>query len=129
MRKVIFGTVALLVTTTATPVHADANSSLKMLVDAYWAVTLKEQPVFASTLGVNTYANEVGDFSLAGQDRRAASAAAFLKQLNAIPQDKLDAPSKVEAGILRRTLSTIIEGNSFGQRAINFTFQNQGRFC
>lgn len=120
MRKVIFVAVALLVTT-ATPVHADANGSLKMLVDAYWAATLKEQPVFASTLGVNTYANEVGDFSLAGQDRRAASAAAFLKQLNAIPQDKLDAPSKVEAGILRRTLSSVIEGNSFGQRAINFT--------
>jgi uncharacterized protein (DUF885 family) len=35
--------------------------------------------------------------------------------------DKLDAASRVEHGILARTLNGIIEGNTFGQRAINFT--------
>lgn len=103
------------------PAHADANGDLKSLVDAYWADVLKEAPVFASSLGVNTYANEVGDYSLAASDRRAASAAAFLKQLEAIPQADLDASSKVEYGILARTLKGTIEGNGFGQRSINFT--------
>ncbi|MEP7350889.1 MAG: DUF885 domain-containing protein [Sphingorhabdus sp.] len=106
---------------TSTPVLADANNELKTLVDAYWAEVLKEAPIFASSLGVDTYANEVGDYSLAGQDRQAATAMALLKKLDTIPQDQLDAAKKVEAGILRRTLSETIEGNKFGQRATNFT--------
>lgn len=114
-----FTLIALL--SSAAPVYADANSDLKTLVDAYWADTLKEAPIFASSLGVDTYAREVGDYSLAASDRRAATAAAFLAKLNAIPQDQLDAASKVEAGILARSLNSTIEGNRFGQRAINFT--------
>jgi uncharacterized protein (DUF885 family) len=41
--------------------------------------------------------------------------------LDAIPANALSAASKVEAGILRRSLVSTIEGNQFGQRAINFT--------
>jgi uncharacterized protein (DUF885 family) len=105
----------------ATPAYADANGDVKKLVDDVWAANLKEQPVYASALGVDTYAGQVGDYTLAAQDRRAADAAAFLKRLDAIPASELDAASKVEAGILRRTLNSTIEGNRFGQRAINFT--------
>ena len=105
----------------AVPAHADANGDLATLVNDVWAASLKEQPVYASALGVNDYASELGDYTLAAQDRRAADAAKFLTRLNAIPSDSLNAASKVEAGILRRALNSTIEGNSFGQRAINFT--------
>lgn len=105
----------------AAPAHADANEDVKKLVDEVWAAVLKDQPIFASGLGVDTYAGQVGDYTLAAQDKRAADAAAFLKQLDAIPQSELDAATKVEAGILRRALNSTIEGNRFGQRAINFT--------
>ena len=103
------------------PAHADANKDLTALVDEVWAYTLKEQPVYASMLGVNDYANEVGDYTLATQDRRAADAVKFLTRLDSIPANALDAASKVEAGILRRSLVSTIQGNQFGQRAINFT--------
>ncbi|WP_397576430.1 DUF885 domain-containing protein [Sphingorhabdus sp.] len=105
----------------AVPAHADANVDLVTLVNDVWAASLKEQPVYASALGVNEHASELGDYTLAAQDRRAADAAKFLTRLNAIPSDSLNAASKVEAGILRRALNSTIEGNSFGQRAINFT--------
>ena len=105
----------------AVPAHADANGDLVTLVNDVWAASLKEQPVYASALGVNDYASELGDYTLAAQDRRAADATKFLARLNAIPSDSLNAASKVEAGILRRALNSTIEGNSFGQRAINFT--------
>jgi uncharacterized protein (DUF885 family) len=105
----------------STPAYADANDDLTALVDDVWATALKEAPVFASALGVNDYANELGDYTLAAQDRRAADATKFLIRLNAIPADALSAASKVEAGILRRSLVSTIEGNQFGQRAINFT--------
>jgi len=103
------------------PAYADANDDLTALVDDVWAKTLKEAPVYASALGVNDYANELGDYTLAAQDRRAADAAQFLTRLDAIPANALSAASKVEAGILKRSLVSTIEGNQFGQRAINFT--------
>ena len=103
------------------PAYADANADLNNLVSDVWAYTLKEQPVYASALGVNDYADELGDYTLAAQDRRAAQATQFLARLDAIPAASLDAPTKVEAGILRRSLNSAIEGNRFGQRAINFT--------
>jgi uncharacterized protein (DUF885 family) len=105
----------------ACPAHADANGDLKQLVEQVWAETLKEQPIYASMLGVDTYAGEVGDYTLAAQDRRAAAAQRFLKRLDAISASELDAASKVEAGILRRSLNSTVEGNRFGQRAVNFT--------
>ena len=120
MRRLLIGTSFALLAIPA-PASADANSDLKTLVDAFWAETLKESPIFASSLGIDTYANEVGDASLEAADRRAASAGAFLKRLDSLPQQQLTAASKVEAGILRRTLNSAIEGNGFPQRSINFT--------
>lgn len=105
----------------STPVSADPNVELKKLVDTYWADVLRDSPIFASSLGVDSHATEVGDYSLAALDRRAAAASAFLEKLKSIPMEKLDAPGKVEAGILARSLNSMIEGNRFGQRAINFT--------
>lgn len=103
------------------PAYADANEDLTALVDDVWAAAMKEAPVYASALGVNDYAYELGDYTLAAQDRRAADAAKFLTRLDAIPANALNAASKIEAGILRRSLVSTIEGNKFGQRAINFT--------
>lgn len=103
------------------PAYANANSDLASLVSDVWAYTLKEQPVYASALGVNAYANDLGDYTLAAQDRRATEAAKFMARLDAIPASAMDAATKVEAGILRRSLNSTIQGNQFGQRAINFT--------
>jgi uncharacterized protein (DUF885 family) len=103
------------------PVSADPGPDLKKLVDDYWALVLKEQPVLASSLGVDSYANELGDFSLAGQDRFAKESEGFLKRLEAIRQGELNAADKIEYGILKRTLAETIEGNKYGQRAINFS--------
>ncbi len=50
----------------AAPAHADANNDVKKLVDEVWATTLKEQPIYASALGVDTYAGEVGDYTPRG---------------------------------------------------------------
>ena len=120
MRKLFLAASAIALTT-STPIFANANGDVKALVNDFWAAALKDQPVYASALGVDTYAGQVGDYTLAAQDRRAAEAAAFLKRLDAIPLSGLDAATKVEAEILRRTLNSTVEGNRFGQRAINFT--------
>ena len=114
------------------PAYADANDDLTALVDDVWATALKEAPVYASALGVNDYADELGDYTLTAQDRRAADAAKFLTRLNAIPAHALNAASKVEAGILRRSLVSTIEGNQLApttrQHVAELAVQNQGGF-
>ncbi|MFZ1736602.1 DUF885 domain-containing protein, partial [Sphingorhabdus sp.] len=118
MRKPLITLALLLASTNA---HADAGSDLKALVNDYWQSVLKESPVLASSLGDDRYANEIGDYSLAASDRRAKSAEDYLKRLDAIPQGPLSASDRIEYGILKRTLAETVEGNRFGQRAINFS--------
>ncbi|MGL5838649.1 MAG: DUF885 domain-containing protein [Sphingorhabdus sp.] len=105
----------------STSAQADPGADLKKLADDYWAFVLKEQPVMASSLGVDAYANEIGDYSLAGQDRFAKASADYLKRLDAIPASALSSAEKIEYGILRRTLAETIEGNRYGQRTMNFS--------
>lgn len=120
MRNLFLGAAVLALVNSA-PAFADANNDVNTVVDAYWADVMRESPTFASSLGIDTYAGQIGDSTLAAADRRAASASKFLKQLEAIPQDQLDAAHKVDYGILARTLRGAIEGNGYGQRAINFS--------
>ncbi len=106
---------------TALPAHANAGAQLKALVDEYWAMSLKEAPIFASSMGIDSYANEVGDYSLAGRDRFAAASAAILARLQKIEASELSPADKIEYGILKRTLEEVVEANSYGQRTINFS--------
>jgi uncharacterized protein (DUF885 family) len=103
------------------PVQADAGSDLKKLVDDYWATMLEQSPIMASSLGVDAYSNDVGDYTLAGADRFAKISEAYLARLKAIPNAELNTADKIEYGILKRTLAETIEANQFGQRAINFS--------
>lgn len=66
------------------PAWADPGSDLKALVDDYWAYVLEESPVMASSLGNDSYAGKLGDYSLAGMDRFAKASADYLKRLQAI---------------------------------------------
>nr|HMS22114.1 hypothetical protein [Sphingorhabdus sp.] len=81
MRKILFATLLL---GAALPAHADDGAKVKSLVDEYWAMVMKESPIYASSLGIDDYANEVGDYSLAGRDRFTNASAAVLKKLEAI---------------------------------------------
>ena len=118
MRKTL---IALSLTLAPTVAHADAGADLNKLVKEYWAAVLKESPVMASSLGGDSQPGQVGDYSLAGQDRFAKASAEYLARLNAIAESELNAEAKIEYGILKRTLAGTIEANSFGQRAVNFS--------
>jgi uncharacterized protein (DUF885 family) len=118
MRKIVL---AALMLGTAQPALADPGPDIKKLVDEYWAMSLKDAPIYASSLGIDTYANEVGDFSLAGRDRVAVASAAILAKLQKVDASQLNPAEKIEYGILKRTLEETVEANKFGQRAINFS--------
>ncbi len=118
MRKILFVTLLL---GAALPAHADDGAKVQSLVDEYWAMVMKESPIYASSLGIDDYANEVGDFSLAGRDRFTNASAAILKKLEAVDASQLNPSDKIEYGILKRTLEENVEANRYGQRTINFS--------
>jgi uncharacterized protein (DUF885 family) len=119
-----FATALLLALSTAAlpmPAQAAPSDDLRAVIDAHWAWWLKENPVSASSLGVHEYDDQLGDISLAGQDRSASEAQKLLDRLNAIPDAGLSDAERANKGVLARLLSDQIEGNRYGQRMMLFT--------
>lgn len=115
------GIAAALLFTLSVPAIAAPADDLNTLIDDYWAYVLEQNPTLASSLDIAEANGKVASYTLAAQDAQAKQAATFLKRLKAIDAAALSADEKVNYGILRRTLSQTVEGNSFGQRVINFT--------
>ncbi len=105
----------------AAPASAGPADDFKALTDEYWAFVLRENPTWASTLGQREYDTQLGDISLAAEDRRVAQARSFLDRLNALPQAGLSATDRTNSAILKRGLEEWIEGNRFGQRMMLFS--------
>jgi uncharacterized protein (DUF885 family) len=120
IRKFVIG-IATVTLALSTPAYADATSDLNSLVDDYWFGVLGEPVIIQGTLVVGNNYSGVGNSTLAAQDHQAAVAAAYLEIVQTIPQIELEPAAKVEYAILSRTLTETVEGNRFGQRAINFT--------
>ncbi|SIN59923.1 Uncharacterized conserved protein, DUF885 familyt [Parasphingorhabdus marina DSM 22363] len=100
---------------------AQKSQELHRIIDAYWAYSLEQSPVLASSLGVDEYADQVSDVSLEAADKRVETAKGWLKELDAIDQDALSENDKTNFGVLYRSLAESVEANSYGQRTINFT--------
>ena len=113
---------ALLATTAvASPALATPQQDYDALTERYWQALLEAAPTLASSVGVRDYDDRLSDYSLAAADARVQQAAALLAELKAIPDDGLDAESRVDKAILIRELEGQIEGNGFGQRTMLFS--------
>ncbi len=118
MLKSLFSALALLA---AVPATATPSTDLRALIDAHWDWAMSESPTYASVLGDRRGDGKLGDISLTAADRSAARAAAFAKQLAAIPDTGLSGPERTNKAILLRMLTEQVEGNAFGQRMMLFT--------
>jgi uncharacterized protein (DUF885 family) len=118
MLKPLIAAFALLA---AVPAMATPSTDLTALIDAHWEWVMSESPTYASVLGDKRGDGKLGDISLAAADRSAARAAAFAKQLAAIPDSGLSGPERTNKAILLRLLTEQVEGNAFGQRMMLFT--------
>lgn len=126
MRRLLL---AAVFATLSVPASATPTDDLHAVIKDHWAWFLKSSPVYASSLGVHTYDDQIGDYSLAEADRQAAQAALLVKRLDAIPTAQLSPADATNQAILRRQLSEQVEANSFGERTITFStlgswFQN-----
>lgn len=105
----------------STPASAGPAEDFQQLMDDYWAAYLKDNPLTASGVGIQTYDRELGELSLAEFDRQAAEAQAFLTRLRAIPSASLGAMDQGNRAVLERTLEDQIMFNRFGQRQLLYS--------
>ncbi|MEO8175658.1 MAG: DUF885 domain-containing protein [Sphingomicrobium sp.] len=105
----------------ATPALAGPSEDFHTLMDQYWAAYLKNSPITATSVGVNTYDSELDQLSLAEMDRQAAEAAAFLARLDAIPASSLSSADQSNRAILKRSLEAQVAGNRFGERQMLYS--------
>ncbi|HEV2746282.1 MAG TPA: DUF885 domain-containing protein [Allosphingosinicella sp.] len=112
--------IALLIAGSA-PAAAAPADDLKRLLDDHWAWSMRENPIFATMLGVRDYEGQVPDVSLAAADRRTREAEALLARLAAIPAAQLSPADRTNRAILKRMLEEQIESNRFGQRMIMYS--------
>lgn len=117
MRKTI---IALLLAA-ATPAWAAPADDLARVLDDHWVWYLKNNPLFATFYGERGGESELGDFTLAAQDRQAEEAAGLIARLDAIPDSGLSPARRVDKAIVKRALAEQIEANRFGQRTMIFS--------
>jgi uncharacterized protein (DUF885 family) len=105
----------------ATPALAGPAEDFQKLENDYWAATLRDSPLFASSVGVKDYDRQIGPLSLAELDRQAAQSAAFLKRLDAIPATALSPADLANRAVLKRQLEDAIEANRYGERQLLYS--------
>jgi uncharacterized protein (DUF885 family) len=118
MRRVVAVIAAGLLSSSTLAAPAD---DFKSLLDEHWAWVMKNNPVYATMLGVEGHGRDLGDPSLAAADRQAREAQAFIARLDRIDPAALTPADRASRAMLRRQLVEQVEGNRFGQRAITFT--------
>jgi uncharacterized protein (DUF885 family) len=113
---------SLLALTIAAPASAQtATERLKTLFEQQWENTLREAPVFATSLGDTRYNDRLSDEGLAAEARRLDSARVFLTRLRAIPRDSLTRPDQINRDIMERSLRDAIESAGLSDFLIPIT--------
>jgi uncharacterized protein (DUF885 family) len=105
----------------SSPAVAGPTEDFHKLMDDYWAAYLRDNPLTASSVGVQTYDRELGVLSVAEFDRQAAAAQSFLTRLRAIPSASLSPIDRSNLAVLQRTLEDQIMLNGFGQRQLLYS--------
>jgi uncharacterized protein (DUF885 family) len=105
----------------AAPAAAAPADDLHRLMDEHYRWLLRENPTYATALGVHDYDAAIRDLSPEARERRNREAQAFLARLRAIPEAPLPPADRVNRAILIRQLGDAVEENGFGQRDMLFT--------
>ena len=104
--------------------ETSATEALQSVLDDHWAMVLENNPTFATSLGVRDYDDQLGDRSLAAQERQTAQEAAFIERLEAIDSGDLEGQALINYKLLLLNLQTNAEAATFGGKYLLMTNRN-----
>ena len=90
------------------------NASFQALLDAHWAVQLKNNPTFATSLGVRDYDDKLADPSLQAYATGILEAQGFLDQLAKIKPSSLSEAHQLNHALLKLELQSEVEASQYG---------------
>src|SRR4051794_18849436 len=99
---------------------ADETARLHDLFHREWEYRLKEDPMFATTVGRHEYDDRLPDISTEDLGRRAAAGKAFLAELAAIDRTRLSGLDGVNYDIFRDQLADGIASWELGEDQLPF---------
>lgn len=106
-------TTAVLLIFVATTLSAAPQDDFVRLLQDAWEWQLKENPVFASSLGDRRYNDRWPDISAAAIEARQATLREFLDRLSAIDSAALDEAGRLNYDLFRRELQNDIDAYRF----------------
>ena len=113
-RGTLFVALALSLTGAAAA-QVPAADAFRALVDREWQWRLREDPLFATYVGVHDFDDRLPSVALAAQERRDRETRAFLAELDAIARSGLAAAERVDYDIFRAQLEDRLESFRFGE--------------
>src|SRR5579872_637669 len=106
--------IVLLLALTALPALADEVARLHALFDKNWERRVRENPLFATSVGRHEHDNEMPSVTPADLARRNKETRADLAELKAIDRAKLPAAEVVNYDIFREQLQNSIDSYDLG---------------
>ncbi|MFN3597981.1 MAG: DUF885 domain-containing protein [Rubricoccaceae bacterium] len=92
----------------AQPAAPTPSAALAALMDEHWAWTLRDNPLFATSVGEHAYNDRLPEVGVAAALRRADAQRAFLARLRQIDRAALSDEERLNADILERQLRDAI---------------------
>lgn len=99
---------------------ADEVSRLHALFDRTWKTQLKENPMFATSVGRHEYDGQLGSMTMADLERRHAQGKATLTELAAIDRTKLPVDEVVNYDIFQRQIEDHVASFELGDYEMPF---------
>ena len=120
--RLTFGAIALLLMTG--PVNADISASerrLDAVMAEYWEFTLREEPIAATSVGVNDFNDRMPHVTRADQLRRLAVEKGFLRRARDIDSESLNVDGQINLALFEWVLEDSIGAYGLNLSRIQFS--------
>ncbi|WDI32594.1 DUF885 domain-containing protein [Hyphococcus flavus] len=91
-----------------------ASDTLQSIIDDHWAYRLEQNPVFATTLGVRDFDDQLGSPSIETSEKQFAKAQEFLERLEALDTTTLTEDEKINYKLLLLDVQNDVESAKYG---------------
>ncbi len=98
-----------------------ADLAFETLLDQHWNWSLSLSPVFATSLGVRDYDDQLDDPSLAAYEARIVTTKSYLDDFKSIDVAALSADNQLNHKLITLELETAIEASQFGGKYMIMT--------
>ena len=103
---------------------ADADAAFADIMDRHWAWMLETNPVWATSLGEDTYSEQLADPSLAAYDAEIEALRGFRSELDAIDVAALSDEAALNHALLTLTIGNDIEGAAYGGKYMTVDYSS-----